>query len=364
VKRDGIRRIQLSDFRSFEHLALEFDRPLTVLVGHNGSGKTNLIEAVQLVTAASSFRKPSWGDLVRWSGQEAVVRMEAAKEGGGERFVEMRVNESGRRSYRLDGKAVRRAADVRGVLPAVLFSPDDLRMVKDAPERRRAAVDEVGGQLSLAYALLKIEYEEALRQRNALLREEAPDAVELELWTERLSETGGRFAARRIALFDRLARRAEASYPQIAGGETLRARYVPSWGSGTAKEAEAIAAELKMALGSRIQEERARRVTPVGPHRDDIAFEVEGRDARAFGSQGQQRSVALAWKIGEVQTIQEIGRGDPVLLLDDVMSELDESRRGQLADLVGVTAQTIVTTTDLSHFSGALLADAKTVRLE
>jgi DNA replication and repair protein RecF len=363
VARHTISRVLLRDFRNFRELEVELGKHLTILVGPNGIGKTNVVGAIQLLTAGASFRRPSWTDLVRWGASEAAAKLEAESDLGTPRVVEMRANGSGRRSYTVGGNPVRRLADVRGSLPAVAFTPDDLRIVKDSPERRRAAIDDAGTQLSAAYAALRSEFDTVLRQRNALLKADEADEAELEVWTDKLVEVGSRLSARRQALFDRIRRHAESTYSQLARDQSLRILYTQPWSLGETAGSEDPAGLMRAALLRSRAEERARRSTVAGPHRDDMVFEVDGRDARSFASQGQQRSVALAWKIGEVRAISEIGGNDPVLLLDDVMSELDDMRRSQLGEVVRATTQTVLTTTDTEQLDGDLIAGARVVKL-
>jgi DNA replication and repair protein RecF len=361
-----ITRVELTDFRNYTSFVLEPDERLTVLVGPNAVGKTNVIEAIELVTEADSFRKPAWAELVREGCGRAVVSVHADSEIGGHTDVSL-VVENNRRAYRVNGGAPRRAvADVAGTIPAVVFTPDDLRMVKDSPERRRSAIDALGTQVSKAYGTVKAEYERIVRQRNALLKEREASRSEIAPWTERLAQVGGALAAHRLRLFARLAPHVAEVYASLSGGEELGIDYLPSWDASPGcfeLDAQGIAGAMRVVLEERQAEERVRRTTLAGPHRDDIRFSAGGREARAFASQGQQRTIALAWKLAEIQVVEDITGTTPVLLLDDVMSELDENRRHALAGFVGDRAQTFVTTTNLGYFDPELVANATVVTL-
>ena len=356
-----ITHLELADFRSYQRFELEPDGELTILVGPNAAGKTNIIEAIQLLTAAESFRRPSWGDVVRWGADEARLELRAMGDG---RVLDtvMNATSAGRRSYEVNGKFRRRVSEVAGIVPCVVFTPDDLRIVKDSADRRRSAVDGVGDQLSPAYRSARVEYERILKHRNSLLRDESRDEEMLELWTGRLVDSGVSFGGHRRRLFERLASRMSEVYRMLSGGESLTAVYQASWeghAPGTAEPVEA----MRAALVKRHKEERGRGTSLVGPHRDDVLFAVDGRDARSFASQGQQRTLALAWKLAEVGVITEIGGQPPVLLLDDVMSELDEARRHALAKFVGEAAQTFVTTPNNGYFDDSLVRRALVVEL-
>lgn len=357
-----ITRLELTNFRSYRKFELIPDPCLTILVGPNAAGKTNIVEAVQLVTAADSFRRPQWADLVRWGSQEAVARILAEGEG---RHLEtvLTVGKQGRRTYKVNGKVRRRMAEVAGVIPCVVFTPEDLRIVKDSADRRRTAIDAVGDQLSPAFMTARLHYERIVRQRNALLKDATAENDVFLALTERLIDEGVSFTGHRRRLFDRVAARMSEVYETLSPGEQLTATYLPSWerlgikGSGSPTEL------MTLAFESKRSEEKARGLTLFGPHRDEITFTINGREARAFASQGQARSVALAWKLAEVAVITEIAGQPPVLLLDDVMSELDEARRHALTAFVGEAAQTFVTTTNLGYFEEDLVQKARVVQM-
>lgn len=357
-----VTRLQVRGFRNYQEFTLEVDPSLTILVGPNAAGKTNLVEAVQLLTAADSFRRPQWADLIARGSSEARLDLDAVD---GERVyqVELTVSSAGRRTYRVNGKVRRTLSDVAGTIPCVIFTPDDLALVKGSAEKRRSGVDSVGDQLSPAYAAVRLEYERVVRQRNALLKETPPEEDQLSVWTERLISLGASFGAHRARLFARIKETAEEAFHALAPGEQLEVVYVSSAEEHGTEDASVRKEKLHAALQTRSREERARGVSLVGPHRDEIVFLVDGADARAFASQGQQRTIALAWKLAEFAVISQIAGHPPILLLDDVMSELDRERRHALATLVGEAAQTIVTTTNLHYFEEELVEQARIVRL-
>ena len=358
-----VTRLELRDFRSYRRFEIEPDPELTILVGPNAAGKTNVVEALELVTAGTSFRRPQWSELIRWGATEASISLRA--EGGGRVLeTDLTVGEAGRRVYRVNGKTRRRISEVAGIVPCVSFTPDDLRMVKDSADRRRAAIDAVGDQLSPAYLVARMEYERIVRQRNALLKDASHDAEVLDALTERLVVQGVAFMGHRHRLFDRVASKTSEVYETLAKNERLSATYVPSWNRGDGVGTEGGPADSMRAALKRVQaEEKARGLTLVGPHRDEVVFRVNDREARAYGSQGQLRTIALAWKLAEVAVVTEIAGQAPVLLLDDVMSELDETRRHTLTSFVGGAAQTFMTTTNLGYFEKELVSRAKVVQI-
>ena len=363
----SIRHIELLNFRSYRAFELGGLGGLTVLVGPNAVGKTNVVEAVQLVTALSSFRHPGVDELVREG--EDFARVSADLEGDGRELrLEMQIKE-GRRRYLLNGKG-KHAADLKGLIPSVIFTPDDLELAKGSMSKRRDALDAVGSQLSKNHYLIKKDYEKVIQHKNRLLKDEAADEL-VESVNDLLLTCGAQLCAYRSALFQRLAAKMSGCYAEISGGrEVLEACYVPSWedydasvprsfsfGKDEAREA------LSLALERRRADERERRRSLVGPHLDKIDFFLDGKNASSYASQGQQRSIVLAFKMAEAAVIQDMLSQKPVMLLDDVMSELDSSRRRALVGFMEGGAQTVVTATNLSYFDPDMLEEAQVVQL-
>lgn len=353
------RALTARDYRSFASYELDLAPGVTVLAGPNAVGKTNLVEALQLLTAGQSFRRPAPAELVR----EGAARCRASLvlEGEGRRLEHGLEVEDGKRSFTVNGKRAR-AASVRGALPSVLFCPDHLDMVKRSASVRRVALDDFGVQLNEQYGRLVAAYARTVEQRNSLLKERVCDRGLLAAWDESLAAAGAALLAHRTALLARIRVHFTRVYRQIAPHEEADVSYRASIGELPTSREEARSA-IAAALAAGFEDERRRGITLVGPHRDEIAFTVCGRDARAFGSQGQQRSIVLAWKVAEVEVTRDILGRPPLLLLDDVMSELDAGRREALTAFVSGGIQTVITTANLGYFSDAVLEDAKVVRI-
>ncbi len=361
-----ISRLRLRDVRNYTHWEMTPDSALTVLVGPNAIGKTNIIEAIQLIATGSSFRNPRWEEIVRWDAPSASISMTA--EGDGSHVeVELQVDTTGAHTWRVGGSVKKRIADACRFIPVIAFTPDDLALVKGPADQRRSALDALGDQLSTTYSALRRDYGRVVRQRNTLLREGAAGA-DLEPWDEQLIRLGSRLHVHRRRLARQISVEATEIYTHLAGGESMDVRFSDRCGLvGDDLSVEISSEEADAALRAEVYrrraDERARGVSLVGPHRDDITFLVGGRDARSFASQGQQRTIALAWKWAEVIVVTRILNKTPVLLLDDVMSELDEARRGALTDLVQRDVQTFITTTTTGYFDPSLLKAARVVTL-
>lgn len=364
--------IQFRDFRSYESFSLDGLAGLTVLLGPNAAGKTNAIEGIQLMTAFGSFRNPVAKELVRWNAPNA--RLSAHLVSASRDLSVQAEIKPGSRSYSLNGKK-KAVQDLQGLLPSVVFSPDDLVLAKGAQSRRRAALDLLGCQLSRNHRVIKRDFERLVRHKNALLKDEAP-AMLVESVNDMLVPAAVQLYLYRAALASKLFARMSEAYSVMAGGaERIGAIYVPSWESEDVRDAAQAApiafsyakdearAALEAALRARAAEERVRKRSVVGPHHDRIEFFIDGRNASTFASQGQQRSLVLAWKMAEVALVREIVGTSPVLLLDDVMSELDPRRRRALVELLAEDTQTFITATDPSCFDGDLLDAARVIDL-
>lgn len=350
--------LRLHDFRSYHEVEITDIGQLVVLVGPNAAGKTNLIEGIQLVTALDSFRNPKTEQLVSLGCEQGLVSAELRD---GQRRVDVGVVLDARgRHYRLNGKQ-RPRQDLQGILPAVVFSPDDLQLVKGAPELRRTAMDVLGVQVSRNYHSVKRDYEKILRQKNRLLKDEVSVSY-LESVNEVLVKIGSQLMSYRLRILRGLRELLPERHSAItANHDEVSLEYFPSFSSGIPLSDEDILAfeenrgemetVLYDAIAAHASEEVARKMSLVGPHRDKPLFFLDGRPAADFASQGQQRSIAIAYKLAELQLVERITQVKPILLLDDVMSELDAARRATLTGYVREAAQTFITTTNLEYFT-------------
>lgn len=348
-----ITRLELRDFRNYEEAELVPCEGINVLYGDNAQGKTALLEAVALCCTGRSHRTSKDRELIRWDRPFGRVRLQAMRADGSHE-VEIVLPQSERKTVKVGGSVLTRSGELMGHVNGVLFAPEDLRMVKDGPAERRRFIDMEISQTSPAYYYALQRYNRALNQRNHLLRDAlvTPSLRDmLDAWDEQLCASGAFIMDRRRDFIARLSRFAGENHREITGGkERLECRYCPS--APLEQTGEALERALRGALASAREQDLRRCVTSVGPHRDDLLLTLEGMDVRAYGSQGQQRTSALSLKLAELTLMKEATGEWPVLLLDDVMSELDPGRRRQLLSrLKGV--QTLVTCTDLSDLAEA-----------
>ena len=366
VARCAVTRLRLYHFRNYRRAVLELGPDLNVIAGRNAQGKTNLLEALATLTLTRSPRSATAGDVMTWGETQCAVEASVARSGGacvlGLRLEREADGARVARATTVDGKA-RPARALLGVCPVVMFWPEDLQLVKAGPEGRRRSVDMLLTQLDGRAAAHLLRYRRVLEQRNALLHRMRSDGEHglggaLTGFTQELAHHGARVCVARARMLSALAPLAVAALSELSGGhEHMTLRYAASHG-GPCDEDDTTEHALLSALGSRSAEELARGVTVVGPHRDDVDILLDGRPARASASQGQQRSIVLAWKLAEVRHVARSIGAPPVVMLDDVLSELDPGRRADLLTLLaaGDAAQVLVTTTEplpsLDGFAG------------
>ncbi len=387
--------LSLANFRNYVHLDVSLPPGLVLIHGDNAQGKTNLLEAIYVLATSRSPHTQTDRQLIRWGAEDEVMPYArltgVVQTGQGRRQIEIALvkmptrNGNGDRlekKIKLDG-VTRRALDLIGQVPVVIFSPRDIDLVVGTPGGRRRYLDATLCQLDNAYCRALSQFHHVVTQRNHLLRligEHRANRDELVFWDDKLIDLGSTLIARRYQVVAELDRQARAAHSDLTGGrEALsltywsslspRRRRDPARGSlpheaipGPATR-QALADLLRTRLQERQREEIVRGVSLVGPHRDDLKFTVNEVDMEMFGSRGQQRTVALSIKIAETEVLEQAFRESPILLLDDVMSELDAMRRRYLMARIDRHQQTIITATDLGDYAPEFVAGAQVLHV-
>ena len=340
-----IEGIQLHNFRNFENLELSFDSSRNVLIGENAQGKTNLIEAIYFCGFARSFRTQNSTDLIRIGEQRGSVSLDLVSEDISKNITII-LDQNGKKMIKKDGKIIRRTADLLNNLVVMVFSPEDLRIIKDSPEKRRNFINKELSQIRPRYYECVRLYRDALQQKNYMLRDDQRQGnlneEMLDIYDMQLAKYGGEIVKYRKNFIQLLSQRANEVQQSITGGkEELQIKYNHSMSVEHPYEDLLAHRDRDIYSGH----------SGVGPQRDDLEFYINGRNARKYGSQGQQRTVALALKLAEIRIARDVIGENPVLLLDDVLSELDEERQTYLFRQIE-DVQLFITTTD-SH-SGML----------
>lgn len=398
-----LNRLSLTNFRNYTRLELSLPDRLLILQGANAQGKTNLLEAIHLLATGRSPRAVAEREIINWLALESSLpfaRLEAEIGAGRdaqrlELVLELAANGGAgpivRKQVRING-APKRGLDLIGRLRVVLFLPEDVSLVAGAPSERRRYLDIMLCQISPAYCRALADYNRAVSQRNSLLRrlrDEGGDPAQLDFWDAQMGESGSLIYDRRHNALRGLDEMAGLRHRELSSSEHLRLVYLPGFdparptseagGPGQparharivetpASDAALPWEEVRQRMVQQLHRSRRREIAAgtslCGPHRDDLAFVVDEHDLRLYGSRGQQRTAALALKLAELRFMREETGDSPLLLLDDVMSELDAMRRHSLLAALEEVTQALVTTTDWSDFAPELLRQARTMRVD
>lgn len=343
-----IKSLELSDFRNYSELHLDFSDGTNILFGDNAQGKTNILEAIYLSATTKSHKSSKDSDIISFDHEEAHIRTILSKDDIDTR-VDMHLRKSKTKGIAVDGNKIKKASELLGILNVVFFSPEDLSIIKDSPAERRRFIDMELCQLDNFYLYNLNHYNKIINQRNHLLKDmyfnpELKDT--LKIWDSQLASYGSKIIERRTLFIKQLNDIIFDIHKNLTGGkEELRIVYEPNCDKDN----------LEAMINASWDKDIKYKSTTVGPHRDDISFCVtkiddnKEIDIRKFGSQGQQRSAALSLKLSEIELVKKITGDTPVLLLDDVLSELDSNRQNYLLDSIG-NIQTIITCTGLDEF--------------
>ncbi len=356
-----IKNIQLTNFRNYDFLETEFHKNVNLILGNNAQGKTNLLEAVYITSIGRSFRTNKDSDLVHFDADFAKVFISAEKEVY-DTTVEIIVKKDAKKYIKKDGVAVKRTSDLLENIFIVIFSPEDLKIVKDEPEKRRKFIDRELCQMKPAYYESLSSYKKILLQRNTYLKEENIDQSILDLWDVQLAKYGAKIMQMRKIFVEKISQISNEIHGSITNGkENLQILYNPNIKlfDSLKDQEDFFYDELKKSYSNDLRQ----RTTTKGPHKDDISFRVNEIDMRNFGSQGQQRTCALSLKLAELHLIKEESGEDAILLLDDVMSELDIERQEYLIKTLKEN-QLFITTTDLDKKLFEAFPEAKVIYID
>ncbi len=334
--------VNLNNFRNYESCSISFSEGLNFIVGKNAQGKTNLLESIYLVSVGKSPRNSKDKQMIKFNEEKARVEISFLSREG-KKVIQMFLDKSNKKAIKINNLNVLKLAELVGVLSVVYFSPDELKLVKEVPEDRRTFLDVSISQFDKAYLYDILKYNKILKQRNAILKtfdSRETKLEELKLFTPQLINTAENIIKKRINFIEKLKIFAKNIHKTITNNENLEIFY-----SFNTSENKTIKEQLYDLFDKNVDKELDLGYTCFGPHRDDVIFKINGLDCKYYASQGQQRTVALVVKLALMEVIKEIIGEYPVLLLDDVLSELDETRQNKLLELIK-NYQTLITCTN------------------
>ena len=352
-----IREIELKDFRNYRELKVSFSRHVNIFLGNNAQGKTNLLEGIYLNAMARSFKTTRDREMIRFGEDFCKIRTVSVIDDE-EQTTEIVITKDGKKAIRLDGMKVCRTSQLLDRMYIIIFSPADLKIVKDEPEKRRKFIDRELCQIKPGYYSDLSNYKKVLRQRNTYLKETDIEPSVLDIWDFELAKYGSKVILKRKEFIDKINTISSRIHEGISGGkEKLELKYEPNidFTGNTEKDYYDL-------LVSERNDDIRNRTTGRGPHKDDLKISGNGADLRKFGSQGQQRTAALSLKLSEIRLIEEETGEKPVLLLDDVLSELDNERQTYLINSLGEN-QMFITTADLSGKVARSLPEGKVFKI-
>ena len=343
-----IKSLKIKDFRNYEVLDLEFDKKVNIIIGSNAQGKTNLLESIYISSLGRSFRTSRDTDMIRFGAERSIINMVYNKDMG-DMEINIIINKDHKKTVKIDGVKIKKTSQLLDNVYIVIFSPDDLKIVKDEPEKRRKFIDKELCQIKPSYYDNLSNYKKVLLERNTYLKEINVDPVMLDIWDEQLADYGSKIMIQRKAFIDEISEISKSIHTGITNNkEILSLKYDPNieYNDDLKTQRDIFYKKLKDSFDNDMR----MRTTTKGPHKDDLDFFIETDDnkinVRNFGSQGQQRTAALSLKLAEIDIIKKETGEYPILLLDDVLSELDLERQEYLIKTLSFN-QLFITTAEM-----------------
>lgn len=339
-----IESVDLQNYRNYEFLNMTFDNKINIIYGDNAQGKTNILESLYVCATSKSHRGSKDKDIIRFGNDEAHIKVMVKKHGMNYR-LDMHLKKNKTKGIAVNGIPIRRAVELFGIINIIIFSPEDMNIIKNGPSERRRFMDMELSQLDKIYLSNLVNYNKVVVQRNKLLKQlqfsDDSGLVDmLDVWDMQLVRYGSEIIKRRMDFIDNINSIIRPVHSKLSGNkEILNLRYIPCTTTDNFKDEVIRSRERDIKF----------KMTNVGPHKDDVAFFINDKDVRKYGSQGQQRTCALSLKLAEIELVKKVINDTPVLLLDDVLSELDANRQNFLLDSIG-DIQTIITCTGLDEF--------------
>ncbi|AWI07495.1 DNA replication/repair protein RecF [Clostridium drakei] len=349
-----IKYLQLINFRNYKELNIELNKNINVFIGNNAQGKTNILESIYYCSIGKSPRTNKDKELINWNGKEAYINLYVSKDRI-DKKIEIKIFKEGKKGVNVNSIKVNKISDLMGIFNVVMFSPEDLKIVKESPSHRRKFLDIELCKLSKKYYFNLVQYNKVLNERNVVLRKwDKKNLDMLQVYDEQLSKYGAYIVKTRNHYVKKLTEKGIIIHKNItSGSENIEFNYITSVKSIDNSEEEI----LNLLKNSRLKDFE-KRITSFGPHRDDFSIKINGVDTRSYGSQGQQRTSVLTIKFASLEIIKETIGEYPVLLLDDVLSELDSNRQKYILNSIS-DIQTFITCTGIEDIKNNLKKDSQ-----
>lgn len=351
-----VKSLELNNFRNYNELSIELSKETNIFYGDNAQGKTNILEAIYLASTTKSHKGSKDKEIIKLDKDESHIRMVIHRDGVNHR-IDMHLKKNKPKGVAIDGLPIKKSSDLFGIVNVVSFSPEDLSIIKSGPSERRRFIDMELCQLDKFYLHNLIQYNKVLNQRNNLLKQIGFNKSLLDtiyVWDEQLVNFGNSLIKSRELFIKKINEIVVMIHKKLSSGkETLTISYEPNVSLD----------EFRKKIQSSLERDISLKVTNYGPHRDDLSFKINGVDIRKFGSQGQQRTSALSLKLAEIEMVKNTINDNPILLLDDVLSELDRKRQTELLSSID-NIQTIVTCTGLEEFVNSRISTEKIFQVD
>ncbi len=350
-----IKTLQLKNFRNYSDFSIDLKEGLNFIIGKNATGKTNILEAIYFLEAGKSHRTNTNQELITWNEEFSLIKASAYRQDR-DIIIEASIFKAGGKQIKVNGVGIKKIRARERPILTVIFTPDHLKIVKEMPENRRSYLDEILEKTRPDYGYWRQQYSKILKQRNMLLKKVYVGRMKqdvIDYWDKQLVHAGVKIVIARAGIIKKLEDRAGQSYKKISESDmSFELNYENQLLDENNNSPESLEERFLSELKNKRKAEIERGQTLVGPHRDDVGIYTDGTDLRIYGSQGEQRSASLALKIAEFSIIKELSKDLPILLLDDVMSELDHARREALLKQVGNGIQAIITSTHVEYLKG------------
>jgi DNA replication and repair protein RecF len=368
-----LKKLELKNYRNYSGVSLNFDKNTVLILGNNGNGKTNLLESIYYLSTGRSHRTYTQDDIIKWGCDSSIIRVLIGSEKNDQKdkLIEIELSRENNIKIRIDGVYHSKKSDFISILPSVIFSPDDLKIVKSGPLDRRNFLDSILERIDKQYYRQRLQYNKILTQRSSLVKSISGGTKDaagstLEVWNENIVKYGTGIIEKRSRLLTEFRDEFKGYVNNFFKGVVVDLFYIFSWdrgddsydhishyGDSSRRKSNFSESELKdifrLKLKQSLEKDLLYRTTTVGPHRDDFVILLDGKNLRSFGSQGQQRAASISLKLCELNVLKRRFEKDPVFLLDDVFSELDIDRKKVLVKVIGSGFQTFVTATNISY---------------